>query len=866
MLNREPPPPASGGRRALTLLLILVFVLLFTLRGLATFWTDYLWFGSVGLTSVWWTLVASRVLLAAVAAGVAFLVLWVNLLVADRVSPRLGILALEADEELVERFQEWVEPRIRRVRLGLAALLAVLIGLGAAAWWEDALLFANAVPFDRADPVFGLNLGFYVFRLPLYRDLFGWFFQLLVVTLLLVAAAHYLNGGIRLQGGPERVTPGVKVHLSVLLAALAALKAVGYRLDAYDLLYSARGAAFGASYTDVNARLPALNLLALIMLVAAVILLVNIRFRGWTLPAVAGGLWLATSIVVGGIIPAAVQRFVVEPDEFNKERPFVERNIEFTRRAFGLHDIEVRPFAAAEQLTAEDLRNNLSTIENIRLWDPSVLETTYRQLQEIRTYYRFLDVDVDRYELGDLTQVMLAARELDDENLPSDTWINRRLVYTHGYGTVLSPANDVTPDGQPAFLIKDLPPQASLPDLEVSQPALYFGETFDLGDYVIVRTNQEEVDFPVGTGEADVEYTTYQGSAGVSVGSLVRRAAFALRFGDINTLISNQLTGESRVLMNRDVRRRIRTVAPFLHVDADPYLVLLDGRLMWVVDLYTVTDRYPYSEPANVSRLARASLLPNRFNYVRNSVKATVDAYNGTMTFYVVDPSDPLVEAYRRIFPELFTDQSVMPEGLPGHLRYPEDLFRVQSDMYRRYHMVNPLVFYNNEDPWEIPEDPSTTTQGEVRGGPQAENLMVPLLPAHAAARRGGALLPDPPALQPPGPAQHGGLPDRQERPGRLRSPGGLPAPPAALRGRPRAGGGPHQPESGDLPGVHPPQPAGIDAHPGQHAGGPHRGVAHLHPAGLPAGGGRAAARVQVRHRGVRRADHHAGDAGPGPR
>ncbi|MGH9168789.1 MAG: UPF0182 family protein, partial [Acidimicrobiia bacterium] len=311
MLSREPAGRVGGGRRLLTLLAVLALLALITLRGLATFWTDYLWFSSVELTQVWWVLVASRLLLATTAALVAFVFIWANLVVADRISPRLGIFGLASDEELVERFQEWVEPRIRRVRLGMSALLALLIGLGAAAWWEDLLLFANAVSFGTTDPIFGLDLSFYVFRLPFYRDLFGWFFQLLVITALVVAALHYLNGGIRLQSDFQRVSPGVKVHLSVLLAGLALLKAIGYRLDTYDLLYSTRGAVFGATYTDVHAQLPALNLLALIMLVAAVILLVNIRFRGWTLPAVAGGLWLATAVVVGGIIPAAVQRFLV---------------------------------------------------------------------------------------------------------------------------------------------------------------------------------------------------------------------------------------------------------------------------------------------------------------------------------------------------------------------------------------------------------------------------------------------------------------------------------------------------------------------------------------------------------------------------
>ncbi|MDP8959672.1 MAG: UPF0182 family protein [Actinomycetota bacterium] len=728
MLNRESAQRMGGGRRLLTILLVLAFLGLLTLRGVATFWTDYLWFSSVNLTSVWWTLVGSRLLLALAAALVAFVFLWVNLVVADRLSPRLGIFGIHADEELVERFQEWVEPRIRRVRLGLSALLALVIGLGAAAWWEEVLLFFNAQSFGGVDPLFGNDLGFYVFRLPLYRDLFGWFFQLLVITSLLVAGLHYLNGGIRLQPDIQRVTPAVKVHLSVLLAALAVLKAIGYRLDTYDLLYSRRGAVFGATYTDVHAYLPALNLLTLISLFAAVLLLVNIRFRGWTLPAVAGGLWLGTAVVVGGIIPAAVQRFLVEPAELERERPFIDRNIQLTRQAYDLASVQVRPFAASGELTSEDLAANQATIDNVRLWDPTVLQTTYEQLQEIRTYYRFLDVDVDRYALNDLTQVMFSIRELNEDDLPSNSWVNRRLVYTHGYGAVVSPANNVTVEGQPAFFVKDLPPQTERPPLQIDQAGVYFGETFSRGDFVIVGTNAQEVDFPqsIGEGDGEVEYTTYAGSAGVPVGNLVKRAAFALRFGDVNTLISDQLTGESKVLMARNIRERVERVAPFLHSDADPYPVVLGGRLMWVIDLYTTSDRYPYSEPADVRRLSVRTGLPLRFNYLRNSVKATVDAYNGNATLYVVDPEDPVVQAYRQIFPQLFTDGAAMPQELREHLRYPEDLFRVQSDMYRTYHMTDPQVFYSNEDAWQIPADPSDTANDELIGASATADLMVP--------------------------------------------------------------------------------------------------------------------------------------------
>ncbi len=724
MFSREPVPirrPAQGGRRWLAILGILLVVALLTLRQAATFWTDYLWFASVDQTRVWTTLVLSRVLLVVVASIVAFGILWLNLWVADRLSPRGPVPAGGADEELVQRFQDWVAPRAGRVRLAVAAAFGLLIGLAAGAWWEDFLLFTNAADFGATDPQFGRDIGFYVFRLPLYRDLFGWAFQFFLVTTLIVAALHYLNGGIQIQRPGDRVAAGVKVHLSVLLAILALLKAVGYQLDRYDLLYSQQGQVFGASFTDVNARLPALNLLILISLFAAVLLLVNIRFRGWTLPAVAFGLWLATSVVVGGIIPAVVQRFTVEPDEVQKEEPFVARNIGATRTAFGLADVKVRQFAADENLGAEAIGANRATIDNLRLWDPTVLRFTYRQLQELRTYYTFEDVDVDRYPLEDgLTQVMLSARELDQQNIPGRGWVNTHLVYTHGFGAVVSPANDVTSEGQPDFYVRDIPPEnlVAEPVLDIEQPRIYFGEGFSPGSFVFVRTKEPEVDFPLEAGEDTVQYTTYDGDGGVKMGDILRRAAFALRFADFNTLISGQLTGETRVLMVRNVKERVRKVAPFLYPDSDPYLVALDGRLVWVVDLYTVTDRYPYSEPAIDARLdARNSTLPSRFNYIRNPVKAVVDAFDGTMTFYVVDDSDPVVRAYREIFPTIFTDGAELPDNLRQHLRYPEDLFRVQSDMYSRYHVTDPAVFFTGSDPWAIARDPSSTNSGSIRRG-----------------------------------------------------------------------------------------------------------------------------------------------------
>jgi uncharacterized membrane protein (UPF0182 family) len=614
--------------------------------------------------------------------------------------------------------------------LAVAGFFGLLIGLGAGAWWEHWLLFRNRQSFGATDPVFGKDIGFHVFQVPFFRDLIGWGFQFFLITLLVVAALHYLNGGIQVQPRRQMVAAGVKVHLSVLLAILALLKAGGYWLDRYDLLYSERGAVFGATYTDVHAQLPALNLLMWISIGAAILLLVNSRIRGWIIPATAVGLWLVTSVALGGVWPAVVQRFSVQPDEINKELPYVDRNIAFTREGYGLDGVEVRSFSADTALDATALAANASTIDNIRLWDPSVLLTTYRQLQELRPYYQFTDVDVDRYDLdGTLTQVMLSGRELDDAGIPDAGWVNRHLVFTHGYGAVLSPANTVTAEGQPDFLVKDIDQDGSVPAaLSITQPRIYFGEDFGSGSWVIVGTKEQEVDSPVESGgEETVSYNSYDGAGGIDAGSFLRRAAFALRFADVNTLISGQITSDSRVLLVRNLRDMIAKAAPFLYADSDPYLVVLEGRLVWVQDLYTVTDRFPYSTPAGevastaqgvaaTGRLSRAnSTLPSDFNYIRNSVKATVDAYDGTMRFYVIDDTDPLIRAYRAIFPGLFDDRSEMSVGLTSHLRYPEDLFRVQSDVYTRYHVTDSRVFFNNGDPWQIARDPSNTVRDEMR-------------------------------------------------------------------------------------------------------------------------------------------------------
>ena len=711
--------PRGRSRRWLSLVAAIVFVVLIVNRGLAVAWTDYLWFGSVGATSVWVRSVLAQLFLGLGGFVVAALIFWINLEVVVRCKTD-GPMAGGPDDEVILRFRQWVLARRVLAHLSGAAILGLLTGVSVTGWWQDVLVWLNQVPFGRNDPIYGVDLSFYVFDLPVYRNVVGWTIQLVVVSGLVSLAYHYLQGGI--QRVPNRfplVSRGVKAHLSVLLAALAILKAVAYRLDAYELLYSTRGAIFGASYTDVTAHRPALILLMAISLLAAGLLLWNIRQAGWLLPAVAAGLWLVVSVVVGGVVPAAIERFRVQPNQFNLERPYIAHHIEYTLDGYGMGEgqVEIRDFAASPDLTGGDIAGNQATISNVKLWDPGVLAPAYSQLQAIRPYYQISNVDTDRYVIdGELTQVMVAARELDSDDLPAEGWVNEKLVYTHGFGEVISRANDVNPTtGEPDFLVRDVPPKSIVPELETDQPRIYFGEAADTGSYVIARTKQPEVDFPSGDDDTVVR-NTYEGAGGVRLSNLAVRLAMALRFADLNTLISPELTSESKVLMVRNVVDRLQRVSPFMYADNDPYLALIDGRLVWIVDLYSTSSRFPYSEPVIDDRLGITSDLPRNFNYIRNSVKAVVDAEDGTMTLYVLEPADPLTQAYRNVFPEVFTDASEMSEELRAHLRYPEDMFRVQSEMYATYHQREPQDFFQDEDKWQVPGEPATSDRELLRG------------------------------------------------------------------------------------------------------------------------------------------------------
>jgi uncharacterized membrane protein (UPF0182 family) len=707
-LPRRRSRTPGRGRTFLVIGIVALFVLLTSLRGIASFYTDYLWFDSLGRGSVFRGVLGAKIALAVIFTGAFFVLLWVNLVIADRLAPPFRPNG--PDEEFLERYHDIVDPRIGWVRAGVALVLALIAGAGVSSEWNSWLLFTHGGDFGIEDPQFHTDIGFYVFKLPFLSFLSGWLFAALLIVLIVTAVAHYLNGGIRVSSIGQRVTPQVKAHLSVLLGLLALVKAGGYWLQRYDLALSTRGYVDGAGYTDVKAQLPAIYLLLLISVASFLLFIVNIWRRGWTLPILGVGLWALVAVIAGAIYPQFVQRVQVNPNEPEKERPYIARNIEATRDAIGLadDDVQVVPFELNRDKDTIDLVANEESVRNIRIWDPSddVLGQTFPQLQRTRDFYRINDVDIDRYQLGgEATQVVLSVRDLNSDNVPQKSWAGEHLVYTHGYGAIVAPANAKDPSGEPVFVGKDVPYESEVDSLALDEKGrgIYFGE--ELSSYVITGTKQREVNFQ---GEEGTEYTTYEGDDGVELDNPIKRAAFALRFGAPNLLISSQITGSSKVHYIRDIRERAETLAPFLHFDADPYPVILDGRVQWILDAYTTTNRYPYAQRADTEQLGDDSGLKHGFNYVRNSVKAVVDAYDGTVDFYVMEVDDPIIDAYRDAFPSMFSDFDDMPDGLKEHLRYPEDMFRVQTNMWGDYHIEDPTQFYGGNDQWDVARDPGT--------------------------------------------------------------------------------------------------------------------------------------------------------------
>ena len=695
----------SGRTRAFLVVVVMgLFVLLLSVRGIANFVTDYLWFQAVDFGRVWRTVLFSQIVLAVVFIVLFAVVCWLNLWLADRLAPQYREPSPE--EEAVARFREVVGERWGLVRIAVTALFALSIGASAAAQWKNWLLFTNGVDFGIDDPQFGRDLGFFVFRLPFLSWLLGWLFTALMVVLVLSIAMHYLSGGIRIQSLNDRVTPQVKAHISLLLAAMALVRAGSYYYDRFALAYSTDGRFAGLSYTDVEARLPVLSLLILIALLSVVLFLANIRRRGWGLPAVAVGLWALVSIVMSGIYPLAVQRLRVDPVETTREAPYLERNILATKAAYNLDGAALRTFNYDEQLVGADLQGNADNLAAVPLLDPSVSSQTFELEQVERSFFQFdsRKVDVDRYVIdGKETQVLIGARELNSAGLPESGWESEILSFTHGNGVAIAPANDVR-DNLPIFLVGDVPVDNQIPeDIAIEQPRIYYGE--NMGDYAIVDTDREEID-SIENG-ARVPYN-YTGEGGVEASGFWRRAMFALRFQSIDILISDFVRDDSRFVWNRNIRDRVEKVAPFLEFDHNPYPAVVDGRVVWIVDAYTTTSNYPYSQPRDPIGLSLASELTSSFNYVRNSVKAVVDAYDGSVTLYVVDQTDPLIQAWDKAFPGVLTGADEIPDSLVDNFRYAEDMFVVQTNMWSVYHIESDETadLLEGSDEWAIAQDP----------------------------------------------------------------------------------------------------------------------------------------------------------------
>ncbi|MBB33358.1 MAG: hypothetical protein CL455_06865, partial [Acidimicrobiaceae bacterium] len=740
-----PSRPRRNSRRLRFIVAIsiaTIIVLLVSLRGIASFYTNYLWFDSLGFTAVWRGVLFAKIGLALFFIIFTFLLFWINLFVADRIAPRTRPQGPE--EDFVSRYHDTIGPRAGLFRIAVAGLFSLFLGVGTSSRWQDWILFRNKQDFGVKDPQFNMDIGFYVFQLPFIKFLINWMFTAFIVVLIITAAAHYLNGGIRINTPGNRVTAPVKGHISVLLAILALIKAVDYWYQRYSLNFSGRGVVDGASYTDVNAQLPAIKLLILISIAAVVLLIINIWRRGWVLPVVAVGLWAFVTIAIGSIYPAIYQRFVVEPSESTREAQYIERNIEATRTAYGLTvasdngsdgNIVERTFTpnVEDALTLDVLKRNAGTLNNLRLLDPGIVSPTFQALEVEREQFRFAeDLDVDRYEVdGDIRTVVIAARELNLEGVNSG-WENQHVAFTHGYGVALAPANTVTEQGEPDFVIGGLPASINAERLtiELDQPRIYVGE--ELEGYAIVNTNRCEIDFAL-TGAENIQQSglseesncegsdgsgenllyKYTGNDGVTAGNFFRRLAFALRFGDLNPIFSGLINSDSKFLFNRGVTNRAKELAPFLSYDADSYPVVIDGRIKFILDGYTATSFYPYSQSADRNSIPISSGLASDFNYVRNSVKVVIDAYDGDVTFYVVDDQDPIIRSYMKAFPDLFTlafpedgSSDGMPEEVSNHLRYPEDLFKVQTNMWGRYHLDDANDFYEAAGAWVVSLDP----------------------------------------------------------------------------------------------------------------------------------------------------------------
>lgn len=685
----------SRGRIIISAIIGVVLLLAFSAKSLSSFYVNVLWFDSVGHSDVYWAIMRSKFELAAIFAFGCFAFVLVNLLIADKVAPLT--LPNTPEDQTVMRIREATAKSRGKLRIAIALVIGLMLGVPASGEWQNWLMFRNRQAFAVGDPLFKANVGFYVFRLPFAQFVVAWTFGMLVLATIVVTAFHFINGSIRPQDRVQRVTPQAKVHLSVLLAGAALLRAANYWLSKYDLTSSERGVVRGALYTDVKAQLPALNLMILVSLAVTALLLWNIRQRGWRLPVMAVGLWVVVALVAGTVYPAVIQRFVVQPNVSTREIPYIQSNIEATKAAMGIDKVE-RVSSTFGEVTADEVTANDAALRDVRQLDPVQMKDRFALDQGLSSFYGVTDLDVDRYSIdGRVQQVLVASRELNAAGIPNRTWLARHLLYTHGCGVIAAPASVATDDGRPSYV-----------DLKVTKPQIYFGDRLD--GYAVVNTSQKEQACP------NTESKAYAGTGGVRFNSLIRKLALAINFGEFNLFGSNLITNDSQILLQRDVRSRVAKIAPFLHLDSDPYPVVVDGGVQWVIDAFTTTNRYPYAETANISQLSASSGLNHSFNYVRNSVKAVVDAYSGKVTLYLMDTKDPIARMWKAAFPKLFTSKKEVPAALSAHFRYPEDLFRVQTNLFGRYQFDDATLFFNRDAAWSVAQAPASEPEASTSG------------------------------------------------------------------------------------------------------------------------------------------------------
>ena len=701
----------------LAITLTILAVITGALVALSGFYVDWLWFNSVGFTGVWSTVLTTKVALFVIAGLLTSLIISLNVYIAFRRRPFYVPSSVEADN--LERYRATIDPIRKLVFAGIVLVLFYFGGTSASNLWGSWLLFSNSTEFGVKDPQFGLDISFFAFRLPFFQTLIGWGISTLILATLASAAVHYLYGGIRPQVPQERTTVAARVQLSVLLGLIVLLKAVAYYFDRFALALKESRLITGLTYTDVNATLPAKSILAAIAVICSLLFFANIVRKSWLLPAAGTALMVGASVLIAGVYPGAVQQFQVKPSESSKEAPYIQRNIDATRDAYGIAGVEMKDYQATVSTNSGQLANDAATIANIRLMDPNVLSATFRQLQQIKPYYSFPEsLDIDRYTVNGVQRdAVVAVRELNIEGNPSRNWINDHLVYTHGFGFVSAFGNTVDADGKPNFLVGDLPPTTGLGKF---QPRVYFGE--NVPDYSIIggpKTDTPvEFDYPDDASANGQKNYTYTGKGGVPMGGLFKKLLFAIQYQEQRIVLSSLINSESKILYNRSPRDRVAKVAPWLTLDGDPYPAIVDGKIQWIIDGYTTSSGYPYSQTTALGAATTDALTTNsaavtaqrnqNINYIRNSVKATVDAYDGTVVLYQWDEKDPVLKTWMKAFPNTVTPKSEMSKELLEHIRYPEDMFRVQRDVLSSYHVQTAAAFYGGQDFWRVPRDPST--------------------------------------------------------------------------------------------------------------------------------------------------------------